>query len=389
MGALSLELPAGYYLERDSDVLILHRADGSMVAAFSALGATPGSVRQAAEEADRRQTRPEARKSPPSGTPSHPRLRVRFFERFDLARDGEEEEETIRLSCGSRAVSVLKYLLAHRSRPVSQDYLMGWLWPDSDLKRARWSLNSTIYALRKLLNGAASSASSSNHVLFEEGCYRLSPDVLVSSDVEEFDDRYERGLRFERAGWEREAVAHYEEAVELYRGDYLAEDLYEDWTMIERERLADAYVDMLDRLADHYARTGRVREGIRFHHRILEKDPCHEHSHRRLMQHYARLGLWGRALHQYRLCRKILEHTCDMAPSPETEAAYRSLFPGPAATNREFIPDSPENHRRPLDSPREQARTQRTWRDEDGERGREQSSRTPLAQRSKENGQRP
>ncbi len=36
-----------------------------------------------------------------------------------------------------------------------------------------------------------------------------------------------------------EAVAEYEKAADLYRGDYLTEELYEEWTVIERERLLD------------------------------------------------------------------------------------------------------------------------------------------------------
>ena len=319
MGAISLELPVGYYLERDPDVLTLCRPDGSVVAAFSALGATPGAVRRVAEEADEREARPAA-----AVEEGAVYLRARFFGRFQLARDGEE---VAALNRGGKAVSVLKYLLARAPRPVSQDFLMGWLWPGSDLKRARWSLNSTVYALRKLLScGAPSSAPV---ILFEEGCYRLCPGARVHSDVGEFDARYERGRRLEAAGRKEEAAAEYEGAVELYWDDYLAEDLYEDWTMIERERLTNSYVDVLDRLADRYAQTGRVREAIRTCQRVLEKDPCHEHSHRRLMVYYVRLGLRGRALHQYRLCRRILEHTCDTEPSPETEALYGSLFSGP------------------------------------------------------------
>lgn len=320
MGTLSLELPAGFYLERDPDVLTLRRrGDGSMVAAFSALGATPGAVRRAAEEAGEG----EERHAPET---CFVRLQARFFGRFELLRDGEE---VVSLSRGGKAVSVLKYLLAHGSRPVSQDYLMGWLWPESDLKRARWSLNSTVYSLRKLLNAGAPSPD--HVVLFEEGCYRLCPRVRVSSDVGEFDARCERGRRLEEAGHRGEAMAEYQEAVALYRGDYLAEDLYEDWTMIERERLTNAYVDALDRLAEHHAENGRLRESIRMCHRVLEKDPCHEHTHRRIMEYYVRLGRHGRALHQYRLCCRILEHACEMEPSPETVSLYGSLLGGRGA----------------------------------------------------------
>src|SRR5215210_5505617 len=99
MGVLSLELPAGFYLEKDPDVLTLRRrGDDSMVAAFSALGATPGAVRRAAEEAGQR-TKTRAPES------DSVRLRVRYFGRFELLRDGEE---VVPLSRGGKAVSVLK-----------------------------------------------------------------------------------------------------------------------------------------------------------------------------------------------------------------------------------------------------------------------------------------
>jgi hypothetical protein len=46
-------LPFGYYLERDEDLLILLRADGSEVAAFGAVGVDPFEVELAVwEDAD-------------------------------------------------------------------------------------------------------------------------------------------------------------------------------------------------------------------------------------------------------------------------------------------------------------------------------------------------
>ena len=46
-------LPFGYHLERDAELLILRRSDGSFVAAFSAVGADPFEVElRAWEDAD-------------------------------------------------------------------------------------------------------------------------------------------------------------------------------------------------------------------------------------------------------------------------------------------------------------------------------------------------
>lgn len=318
MQGLSLDLPTGYYLERDPDILILRRLDGSMVGAFSARGAAPEAVQRTVEETVREET-PAHSRAPQADV--QPALQVRFFGHFEILCDSE----IMTLGRNGKALTILKYLLANRARPVSQDHLMGWLWPESNLKKARWSLNSAIHGLRKLLSGCPTSASM-NYVCLEDGYYRLSPGVRVSTDVDEFDKRHERGRRLEKDGRIREAAVEYEKAIELYRGDYLVEDLYEDWTMVERERLANAYMDILDRLAIHYMEVEQHQESIRTCYRVLEKDRCHEDSYRLLMRCYARLGLRARALHQYRMCEQILGQEYGTSPSPETRSLYVSLL---------------------------------------------------------------
>jgi DNA-binding SARP family transcriptional activator len=264
---------------------------------------------------------------PPAEVPvrvaAQPRLRVHFFGRFEFLQDGE----VMCLGRNAKALAILKYLIAHQGdRPVSQDYLMGWLWPESDPRRARWSLNSAVYTLRKLLSSRLPFLSTSEAIAFDEGGYRLSPRVLLSTDTEEFDSHYEEGLRLEEAGRVPEAVAEYEEAAKLYRGDYLVEDLYEDWTMIERERLIEAYTDLSRRLAARYMECGRLREGVRFCYRVLQKDRSDEDAHRLLMECFACLGQRGRALRQYGLCEQALRNNYDTPPSPGIRALYTSIL---------------------------------------------------------------
>ncbi|CAN5848983.1 hypothetical protein BH18ACT11_BH18ACT11_21500 [soil metagenome] len=319
MQGLSLDLPTGYYMERDPDVLVLRRLDGSMVGAFSARGAAPEAVRQMVEETVREEPSAYLQEAPAHA--SQPSLQVRFFGHFEMLCDGN----AMHLGRNGKALTILKYLLANRRRPVSQDHLMGWLWPESNLKKARWSLNSAIHGLRKLLGGC-SSALSTNYVTLEDGYYHLSEAVRIWTDVDELDERYETGRRLEREDRMPAAAVEYEKAIELYRGDYLIEDLYDDWTMVERERLSNAYMDMLGRLAVHHMESGQYQESIRGCYRVLEKDRCHEDSYRLLMRCYARLGLRGRALHQYRMCKQILDQEYGTSPSPETRSLYTSLL---------------------------------------------------------------
>jgi two-component SAPR family response regulator len=166
----------------------------------------------------------------------------------------------------------------------------------------------------------------SETILLEKGRYRLSPHIRLSVDTEEFDARFANGRRLEEAGRVPETVAEYEKAAELYRGDYLIEDLYEEWTTIERDRLVDAYTDLLRRMAVHHLEAGQPRESVRACYRILEKDRCDEDTHRLLMECFVRLGQRTRALRQYELCERALRQEYGMASCPETRALRASIL---------------------------------------------------------------
>lgn len=322
MGVAMFELPPGHYLEHDPDTPVLRRSDGSMVAAFSARGAAPGSFRRAAED--------DAYGVSSAGPPAEPTrttlptcagLQVRFFGDFEVLRDGE----ALSLGRNAKALAILKYLLAYRERPVSRDHLMGWLWPESSLKKARWSLNSAVSALRKLLGEHPARGASAGCVLLKEGRYQICPTIEVSTDVDEFDTHHERGRRLAK-DQQAKAATEYEKAADLYRDDFLVVDLYEDWTMVERQRLLNAYAETLGWLADFYAGIGEYRESVRVCFRLLEKEPCHEHAYRLLMECYVRLGLPTLAARQYGLCEDLLRRRLGSSPSPQTQALYRNIL---------------------------------------------------------------
>jgi DNA-binding SARP family transcriptional activator len=222
---------------------------------------------------------------------------------------------------------IFKYMVANRGRPIPKDILMDLFWRDADPEAARNNLNVAIYGLRQAFRAVRADFS---HVLFQDDCYLLNPDLAVWVDAEEFVRRYEAGQDLERRGKLTEAMREYEVAEGLYQGDFLEEDLYEDWLMLQREGLKDRYLVILDRLSKYYLEDRRYAICISICQKILAKDDCREDAHRQLMRCYSRQGQRHLALRQYHLCVEALAQVLDMSPMRETAALYHQIRRGEA-----------------------------------------------------------
>jgi WD40 repeat protein len=150
-----------------------------------------------------------------------------------------------------------------------------------------------------------------------------------------------------------EMAAQIEEAVDLYRGDFLRgfyvrdSAAFEDWMGRERERFHRLVVGALPRLVAHCLEVGDYPAGMRHAARLLELDPLMEDAHRQMMRLLAYSGQRGAALEQYETCRAILERELGVEPVAETTALYEHIVAGkvgpPAAVlaEEEEIPPAP------------------------------------------------
>ena len=227
---------------------------------------------------------------------------------------------TVRLRA-SRSLSVFKYLLLHYKQKVPREVLMDTFWPDVEPETARNNLNVAIHSLRKALRTVVFLPV----ILFEDGAYGLEPNLQVWLDVEEFERSVKAGQRFESRDQLGAAVAEYETAVSLYQGDFLEQNPYDEWTVMDRERLRVAYLDVLDRLSqihfsqEHYS---ACRSACQL---ILASDPCREDAHCLLMRCYSRQGQHHLALRQYQICVEALRGELQVEPAPETTQLYNRI----------------------------------------------------------------
>jgi DNA-binding SARP family transcriptional activator len=220
---------------------------------------------------------------------------------------------------------IFKYMIANRGRPVPKEVLMDLFWRESDPDSARNNLNVAIYGLRQALRATRPDFS---HIIFQDDHYLLNSSMALWVDAEEFVEHYEAGRKLENTGRASRAKKEYEVAEGLYQGDFLEEDLYEDWPMPRREGLKDNYLVILDRLSRYYLVAERYAACIHLCRRILAKDDCREDAHRRLMRCYSRQGQRNLALRQYHLCAETLAQVLDVFPMRETEALYSQIRQG-------------------------------------------------------------
>jgi DNA-binding SARP family transcriptional activator len=221
----------------------------------------------------------------------------------------------------SRGLSLMKYLILHHKHSTPRDVLMEVFWPESDPDSARNNLNVAMYNLRQILR----SVTKSQIVCFEDGAYCLAPDLKIWLDVEEFEHCIREGQLLESKGQITAAATEYDIAVNLYRGDLLADTPYESWAVLDRERLRAAYFDALDRHSQIYFNQERYTTCINLCQLILARDACREDAHCRIMQCYSRLGQNPLALRQYQICVDALQTELEVDPSPETTHLFEKV----------------------------------------------------------------
>ncbi len=120
-----------------------------------------------------------------------------------------------------RSRSLFRFLIAHRRAPVSKERLAALFWPDSEPDLARRSLHQAVYCLRQTFKRVMGDTPV---VLFVNGCYALASNLPLWVDA----DAFEESITAARSAWSRgdieSALRAYGRAIDLYQGDYMAEE---------------------------------------------------------------------------------------------------------------------------------------------------------------------
>ena len=240
---------------------------------------------------------------PPTAAEVDAGVSIRCLGAFRVFRDGEPVSASTWQS--KKARTLLKILVARRGRSTTRDFLKDALWPDEDQERLANRLSVALATVRSVLDPVKRHPP--GHFLAgDNDAVRLNL-ANLPVDVEEFMALAGRGLALDREGRGEEAESHLREAEAAYAGDFLEEDLYEDWAATLREEARSTYVSVARALARRAAAVADHDSAARYNLRILEKDGWDEGAHLGLVEALERAGRHGEARRRYRAYASRME----------------------------------------------------------------------------------
>ncbi len=211
----------------------------------------------------------------------------------------------------ARTVQALFLYVACHRRPLGRDQLAELLWPERSQEQGRANLRVAIHRLRQHLDP---------YLLITRQTVALDPNAPVALDVAHFEAHVAAG----------ELAA----ATTFYHGPFLAgfyldeSPAYEQWALLERERLHVVALTAYQQLITQQSNSGQLDAAIATAQRLLQLDPYHEPIHRQLMRLLAQAGQRNAALAQYETCRHLLATELAVPPDEMTTALAEQIRNG-------------------------------------------------------------
>jgi DNA-binding SARP family transcriptional activator/predicted ATPase len=238
---------------------------------------------------------------------NHNQLRISLLGKLKFERN----DQPLPGLTSIKGQALLAYLAVTR-QPCSRSALAGLLWSDMPEEVARTNLRVTLSHLLKAVGDT----------------------VIATRHSVEFNRHSHTWLDIEALEQAARSGAGLAAAAELYRGDFLDDfhvpeaELFEAWLLVERERLRQLGLSVLDRVAGTALEQGQFATGIAAARRLLAIEPWHEEGHRQLMKLLAADGQRSAALAQYETCRRLLSEDLGVEPAAETVALHQALRTG-------------------------------------------------------------
>jgi predicted ATPase/DNA-binding SARP family transcriptional activator/DNA-binding CsgD family transcriptional regulator len=218
-----------------------------------------------------------------------------------------------------KSAALIKLLALSRGYRLHREQIMEALWPDLGKSAASNNLRQALHVARRTLHHEQGSAA--RYLALQGEQLLLCPEGSLWLDVEAF----EEATRSARRG---RGPAAYRAAIDLYAGELLPEDRYEEWAEERRRELQETYLSLLLGLASAYEERGDHGSAAEALQKILAEEPTREEAHAHLMHIHALSGRTAAALEQYERMKEVLSRELGMEPNASSKALREDISQG-------------------------------------------------------------
>ena len=237
-----------------------------------------------------------------------PLVEINLLGRFRVKIDGIAIEE--KRWTRNSAKSLVKLLALKPFHALHREQIMDLLWLEQPPEAALNNLNKAIYGARRAFEPNLEKGSASQFLLTEKNQIILNSPGSLRVDLDEF----ERLANFSLQNNDLESG---QKALEIYQGDLLTEDIYEDWIYTRRETMRLLFRKTATKIAGLYAAENNHQASIEILKKLACDDPSDEYVQRLLMRLYAETGSKYQALKQFKQCHDALQ-ALGIEPESET-----------------------------------------------------------------------
>jgi predicted ATPase/DNA-binding SARP family transcriptional activator/DNA-binding CsgD family transcriptional regulator len=244
-------------------------------------------------------------------------VRIRLLGAFSVSVGSRTIEESAwRLR---KAASLVKLLALSPNHRLHREQIMDFLWPDLGIRAASNNLRHVLHVARRVFGPDPSAAS--QYLSLQGEQIALCPGGQLLVDVDAFEEAAATARR-------SQDPAAFRAAIELYAGELLPEDRYEEWAENRRQELRGTFLSLLIELAGLYEERGEHSSAVEALRKVVAEEPTLEEAHAGLMRLYALSGRRGEAIAQYGWLREALSTQLGAEPSAATHRLRDEIAAG-------------------------------------------------------------
>lgn len=248
-----------------------------------------------------------------------PKLHLSLLGDLIIQKDGENIE-----GLPSRAAEALLLYLACNRKSISREKLAELFWAERSATQSLTNLRTILTSLRKQVG---------DYLLVTRESLAIKPDGDIWLDIVEFESRLRELGVPDHASIPIDSLTanKLQEALHLYKGDFLEGfhlrdgHGFEEWVILQRERLKRLARDGFRLLTGYYLVNGNYTEGDLAASAWLHLDPYDEEACRSQMWMLIRTGQRNAALQCYQNLKDKLQKDLGVVPSSATVELFHKF----------------------------------------------------------------